>query len=117
MTCPKCKKPIGAIQKGIFQTEDKIVNRDNYYRIFKDDKIEEIKKDKDKRSKLKEIKFMTLEQYKENYIYKEEKKEKGVFINIDENDFKNDNKIIRNLRQISFRLLNYILFVIYFLQE
>ena len=77
MTCPKCKKPIGTTQKGWIQTEDKIVNRDNYYRIFKDDKeIEEIKKDKDKRNKLKEIKFMTLEQYKEKYIKKKKKKKK-----------------------------------------
>ena len=99
MICPKCKKPIG------------IVNRESYYRIFKDDnEINEIKKDKDKKNKLKEINFMTLEQYKEKYIYKEEKNEKGVFAIIDGSGFKTDNKVIRNLSQVSFRLLNYILY-------
>ena len=36
-------------------------------------------------------------------------KEKGIFIP-DKNSFKNDRKVIRNLSQISFRLLNCILY-------
>jgi len=115
MKCPKCSKPIGTTKEGIigFRTE-KIVKRDNYFRIFRDQKeIDEIKKDKDKRDKLKEINYMTLEDYKKKYIYKEFEKEKGIFINNDKNcinDFKSDQKIIRNLSQISFRILNYILY-------
>ena len=94
--CPKCLKPL-----------DK---RDNYFRIFKDDKdIEEVKKDKNNRKKMKEINYLTLEQFKEKYIYPLFKDEKGVYIT-DKNSFINDEKIIRNLSPISYRLLNYILY-------
>ena len=115
MKCPRCSKLIGTTNEGIigFRTE-KIVKRDNYFRIFRDEKeIEEIKKDKDKRDKLIEINYMTLEEYKKKYIYKEFEKEKGIFINSEINclnDFKSDQKIIRNLSQVSFRILNYILY-------
>ena len=114
MKCPKCKKPIGPIEEGYFKRSIKYVKRNDFCRIFRDEKeIEELKKDKDKRDKLKDINYMTLEQYKQDYIYKEFEKEKGVYINNNEkslNDFKNDLKIIRNLSQISFRILNYILY-------
>ena len=53
---------------------------------------------------------MTLEQFEEQYIIKHNKEEKGIFIT-DKNGFKNDKKIIRYLSQISYRLLNYILYV------
>ena len=36
--------------------------------------------------------------------------EKGIYIT-DKNNFKNDKKIIRNLSQISYRILNYILYI------
>ena len=109
--CPKCRKTFGTIQKGWIKNE-KLVNRDNYYRILKDKKeIEEIKKNKDKRNLLKEIKYMTLEEYKIKYISGEDKNQKGVFVPTDKNHFKNDNKVTRNLSQISFRLLNYILYI------
>ena len=52
---------------------------------------------------------MTLNEFKEKYIQILFNKEKGLPI-IDENYFKKDNKIIRNLSQISYRLLNYILY-------
>ena len=95
--------------------EEKISKREDCFRIFRDEnEIEEIKKDKVKRDKLKEINYLTLEKYKQKYIYKEFEKEKGIFINKNSNssanDFKNDQKIIRNLSQISFRILNYILY-------
>ena len=113
MKCPRCSNPIGTTQEGGFKKE-KIVKRENYFRIFKDVKeIEEIKKDKEKRDKLKEINYMTFEEYKKKYFYKEFEKEKGIFINSDKNclnDFKSDQKIIRNLSQVSFRILNYILY-------
>ena len=87
-----------------------IVKRDKYFRIFKDDEeLEAIKRNKDKRNKLDEINYMTLNEFKENYIKKLFIKEKGL-PNIDKNYFKKDNKIIRNLSQISYRLLNYILY-------
>ena len=93
MKCPKCGKK-------------------EFIRIFKDDKqIEELKKYKDteKRNIIGKINYLTLEQFKEKYIYISQKKGKGIFIT-DINSFKNDNKIIRNLSQISYRLLNYILY-------
>ena len=94
--CPKCLKPF--------------VKRENYFRIFKDDKeIEEIKKDKIKRNKMKEINYLTLEQFKKNYVNPLFKNEKGVYTT-DKNNFINDEKVIRNLSPISYRLLNYILY-------
>ena len=99
MNCPKCKLNIGALFK-----------RDNYYRIFKDqNEINEIKKDTIKGEKMKQINCMTLEEFEEKYIKETFKNEKGVYIT-DKNNFKNDKKIVRNLSQVSYRLLNYILY-------
>ena len=111
--CLRCKQPMGTYEEGGYLSKAiKIVKRDNYFRIFKDKKeIEKIKEDKDKRSKLKEINYMTLEEFKEKYIYKIYKSEKGVYIYSDKNSFKSDEKVIRNLSQISYRLLNYILYI------
>ena len=108
MTCPKCSKNIGTT-KAFFRNEPSIVKRDDYYRIFKsDEEIKKLKKNEEKKNKLKEINYMTLEDYKKKYV--DNAGEKGVFMNQDKNYFKNDKKIIRNLSQISFRLLNYILY-------
>ena len=52
---------------------------------------------------------MTIEEFKEQYISPLYSKEKGLN-KIDINNFKKENKIIRNLSQISYRLLNYILY-------
>ena len=52
---------------------------------------------------------MTIEQFKEKKIKPLYNKEKGLN-KIDISYFKKDNKIIRNLSQISYRLLNYILY-------
>ena len=111
MICPKCFKQIGSYERKDFIKEISIVKREGYYRIFKSEKeIEEIRNDKDAKNKLKEINYMTLDEYKKKYIKNENDKEKGVFINTDRNYFKNDNKIVRNLSQISFRIFNYILY-------
>ena len=97
MKCPKCNKPLG-------------IKRDGYYRIFKDDEeIKALKRDKDKKKMIEKMNCLTLEKFKEKYIYESQKKEKGIYIS-DKNSFKSDNKIIRNLSQISYRLLNYILY-------
>ena len=108
MKCPKCKGEIGSHKD---RNVLKAIKRDNYYRIFKDEKeIKELIKDKKAGKRLKEIKFMTLEKYKEKYIYELFRNEKGIF-KADKNNFRNDNKIVRNLSQISYRLLNYILYI------
>ena len=109
MTCPKCSQKIGATKKESSKSEIIIVKRDDYYRIFRDEKeIEEIKKDKDACNKLGLINYMTFDEYKKKFTNNEN--EKGILINNDKYYFKNDKKIIRNLSQISFRILNYILY-------
>ena len=109
--CPNCLKDIGAVYKeNELEKKLEIVKRDNYFRIFKDnEEVENLKKKKDKRDKLEEINYMTLKEFREKYIQELFNKEKGLPI-IDKNYFKKDNKIIRNLSQISYRLLNYILY-------
>ena len=114
--CPNCEKNIGTEKKesmdenGV-KTEYEIIKRDNYCRIFKDEEeIESLKRNKDKRDKINKINYMTLKQFEEKYMNKLYEKEKGVPINIDKNYYLRDNKIIRNLSQISYRLLNYILY-------
>ena len=110
-TCPKCEKNIGTIKK-FMKSEPVIVKREGYYRIVKDEEeIKEINKDTEGRKKLKEINYMTLDDYIQKYINNDKNNnEKGVYIYTDKNYFKNDNKIIRNLSQISFRILNFILY-------
>ena len=106
--CPKCNKNIGVENcKG----NNIIVKRSDYYRIFKDEnEIKKCKKNENTKKKLDEINYMTIEKFKKDYISKQYENEKGVFKS-DENNFKNDKKIIRNLSQISYRLLNYILYI------
>ena len=116
--CPICGKEIGAKEKytEITNDEEKInikiyepIKRDNYFRIFKDEQeVNAIKNDKSKKYMLK-VKNMTKEQFKEKYIIPLYKQEKGLH-KINENKFKKDDKVIRNLNQISYRLLNYILY-------
>ena len=72
--------------------------------------LEEIQNDNKKRSKLNEVNYILLKDFKETYIFNQIKDLKGIYI-IDEKSFKNDNKIIRNLSQISFRILNYIIYI------
>ena len=110
MKCRKCGSVIGSIEKGFIQKEIAPVKREEYYRIFADDKeIEKEKSNNAKREKLKQINYMTLEQYKIKYIYKTYKKEKGVYMSLI-NQFKSDEKVVRNLSQLSYRLLNFILY-------
>ena len=106
-SCPNCKKNIGSFKR---EKDIIIVKRDNYYRIFKDQKdIKELKKDSIQKDKLDKINYMTLKDFEEKFIIKSYKNEKGVFVP-DINSFKSDKKIVRNLSQISFRILNYILY-------
>jgi len=109
MTCPKCSKNIGTENKMWGLSKDiKIVKRDGYYRIFKNEnEIEEIKKNKKLRENLNEINYMTLEQFKKKFAYKIEKA--GIYCS-DAKNFKNTKKVIRNLSQVVYRLLNYILY-------
>ena len=109
--CPYCFKEIGAISTlNPFKKRCSIIKRDKYFRIFKDqEEIDDLKKYKDKREKLEEINYITLEEFKENYIQKLYKNDKGL-PTIEQDYFKKDNKNIRNLSQVSYRFLNYILY-------
>ena len=119
--CPNCNKSIGSTIKYLEKKDEKTdnvklykvfetVKRENYFRIFKDkDEIDKLNRNKDKYNKLKELNFMTLEDFKNRYILPLYNKEKGLN-KIDKNTFKKDNKKIRNLSQLSYRLLNYILY-------
>ena len=103
LSCVNCNKNIGTYLEG---QEIKIVKRNDYYRIFKnDDEIREFKQN----PKHREINYMTLSEFKDKYIKKYFENEKGI-LKTTKNNFRNINKIIRNLSQISYRLLNYILY-------
>ena len=52
---------------------------------------------------------MTIDDFKETYINNKFQEEKGITKN-DENHLKKDNKIVRDLTQVSYRLLNFILY-------
>ena len=121
--CPNCNNDIGAKEKYIEQKDEKgkiiklskiyeTIKRAKYIRIFENkEEIEKLKRNKYKYNKLKEIEnnYMTKEKFKQNYIQPLYDKEKGLN-QINENYFKKDNKKIRNLSQLSYRLLNYILY-------
>ena len=121
LKCPYCGEDIGSKEK-IIEEKDEIdekvkkiityepIEREKYFRIFDDEEeIETLKRNKDKKNMLSKIKYKTREQFKQEFIEPLYSQEKGLN-KIDENKFKNNNKIIRNLSQISYRLLNYILY-------
>ena len=120
--CPYCNKEIGSKEEYLEvkdlkdKDENKMllvyepIKRENYFRIFyDDDEIETLNRKSDKRNLLKKINYMTREEFKQKYIEPLYKKENGLN-QIDENKLKKENKIIRNLSQLSYRLLNYILY-------
>ena len=109
MTCPKCSERIGVTRSTFFR-EWKLEKRENYYRIFENkDQIEKEKNDKNNENKIKINYKMTFKEFKKRYIDKLFKNEIGVSI-ISKNHFIKNYKIIRNLSQISYRLLNFILY-------
>ena len=112
--CLSCGEKIGTIlkeevTKNEVKTEYEFVRRDNYFRIFKDEnEINSL--DRSQRDNLYKINYMTLKDFEEKKMIKLYENEKGLPSNIDKNYYLRDNKIIRNLSQVSYRLLNYILY-------
>ena len=113
--CQNCGKEIGTIRKEIMEEDNKlntvyeIVKREDYLRIFKDENdIEKTKQSA--RENFYKINYMTLKQFEESKMNKLYEREKGLPTNIDKNYYLRDNKVIRNLSQVSYRLLNYILY-------
>ena len=123
MVCPKCNREIGSEEFYIEERDKKDENKkimikdykmvrsnNNYYRIFKDsEQIEDLMRYKEHYKKFENMKYMTVEEFKKKYIKPLYKKEKGLN-KIDINIFRKENKVIRNLSKISYRLLNYILY-------
>ena len=103
LTCPSCGENVGAIQNKIGFIIP--IKRENYYRIFKTKQqaTDDANRNSDKYNNL------SLDEAKEKYLYKEFEKEKGISRS-DENFLKNNNKIIRFLSQVSYRILNFILY-------
>ena len=123
MKCDNCGKEIGAKEVYIKEINEKDENKpkyikqyemiksnNNYFRIFKDnEEIRKLKLEKDNYKQFEKLNYMTIEEFKKKYILPLYSKEKGLN-EIDIDNFKKQNKIIRNLSQISYRLLNYILY-------
>jgi len=102
MKCEKCGEPIGSFQINNMSLI-RPIKREKYYRIFKDK--EEINNAIGKRN----YNYMTINQFKEKYINQYYIENKGIN-KIDGNHLRKDNKVIRNLSQVSYRLLNFILY-------
>jgi hypothetical protein len=124
MSCPKCKGDIGSKEFYYTETDKKdehkkintikdykmVTSNKNYFRIFRDrEQIDDLKRNKEHYGKFENGKYMTLEEFKKKYIEPLYAEEKGLN-KIDINAFRKENKVVRNLSKISYRLLNYILF-------
>jgi len=103
LKCKNCGEPIGAFMndRGFYAP----IKRQNYYRILKTN--EEAEYDAEKNNE--KYNSMSLEIFRDNYILTEFETEKGIQ-NSDEDFFLKDSKIVRSLSQISYRILNYILY-------
>ena len=103
MKCKSCGQSIGAIanERGFI----KPVKRENYYRIFPNKELS----DKDAEINNGSYYSMGLEKFTQKYISNEFQKEIGISIS-DENFFKKTTKIVRFLSNISYRILNFILY-------
>ena len=99
--CPLCDEPIGS-KKDRLRTVP--IKRDNYFRIVTKEENE-----RKKNTKFNDYDFMTLDEFKEKYIDENYLEEKGIS-EIDENHMKKDDKIVRDLTNISYRVLNFILY-------
>jgi len=120
--CPICILPDESMEKKVIDKENigsNITSRPYYYRIFKNEKTKKLKKEEIQKKRQKG--FEEIKEYNENILDKtleEYKKEvinpildtpqKGINI-LAKEDFLNENKSIRKLSKISYRILNFIL--------
>lgn len=103
-TCPFCNKKI----KYELQWKNSTMRaRKNYFRVFYNDSKKQIA---ESNKKQKEGNFETLVSFKQKYVVENLRKENKGIIKISEEFFMKEDKYIRDLSQISYRLLNYILF-------
>ena len=99
--CDLCQESVGSVKD---RTRTIAVKRENYFRILKKDDY-----DYKHKREFNEYDYKTIDDFIMEYMEKKFEEEKGITI-IDENHLKKDNKIIRNLSQVSYRLLNFILY-------
>ena len=99
--CPFCEEPMGSRKdrKRIVP-----VKRNNYFRILSQTEFDyKMKRD------FHDYDYITDTEFKEKYIEDILKDEKGI-TKSDVNHLKKDNKMVRDLAQVSYRLLNFILY-------
>ena len=101
-TCPYCGEPVGSKKE---KTRTIPVKRENYFRIL----LSQEEYDYKKKREFNEYDYITLDDFKEKYVNRNLQDEKGI-IKVDENHLKRDNKLVRDLSQVSYRLLNFILY-------
>ena len=99
--CPKCQKPIGTKKEGRRVIS---IKRDNYFRVLTKDEY-----NYKYENEFSDYSYITIEDFKDIYINKKYLEEKGI-TKIEENHLKKDNKKVRNLSQVSYRLLNFLLY-------
>ena len=103
--CPLCNNKIK--YEWFLSKKTTMREREGYFRVFKDDDSLRIARENINQC---EGNFETLDSFWEKFINQNLRKEKKGIISISENHFLKDSKCIRKLSQISYRLLNYILF-------
>ena len=104
--CPKCYSSIGADLT--LKNIKGWIKRNKYYRIYKDNEMKAM----EERKNFNKAYSMTVNEFYKKYI-EENENSKGV-TKITIEDLNKENKIIRNLSQVSYRLLNFILYSHFF---
>ena len=99
--CPFCDEFMGSRKE---KKRVVPVKRENYFRVVTQKEFEYKKK-----RYFQDYEYITIEEFKEKYVETVLQEEKGIIRN-DENHLKKKNKIVRDLSQVSYRLLNFILY-------
>lgn len=99
--CPFCEEPIGSKKE---KKRIVPVKRDNYFRVLTQEEYNNKKK-----REFHDYDYITIDDFKDNYIETNLQDEKGIS-KISENHLNKHNKIVRDLSQVSYRLLNFILY-------
>ena len=110
LKCKECGKELWRNESFITSlfTNLKPVKLDNYFRIFKDEK--DINDNKDFLYKFEDkLNYLTKEEFINKYVKNEFESERGI-TKVSLFHLKRNNKVVRNLSQVSYRLLNFILY-------
>ena len=106
--CQKCGKELWRNEGYLIFNSWKPIKSSTYYRIFKDKN--DLEKNNDFVSDYEDrMKMITKEEFFETFLKKDFESEKGI-TKVSVYHLKRDNKVVRNLSQVSYRLLNFILY-------